>query len=137
MQACPGSEFSERIDHSACAAAATARKRSAALSLATVFVQQSLKLRIVSQRIPNRIYFQTLHCDRAWSAQQSIQNFNRATVVAKNSVNLGYAGRDFRPAKSVFALRKQFGGVPCFRQRGIFFSEIGENFCELNMHVRR
>src|SRR5260370_27902117 len=90
MPACPGSEFAERIDHSACAVAATARKRSAALSLPTVFVQQSLKLRIVSQRVPNRIYFQTLHGDSARSTQQSVQNFNRATFVAKNGVNFGH-----------------------------------------------
>src|SRR5712691_6490702 len=108
MSACPGSEFSERIDHSACAAAATARKRSAALSLATVFVQQSLKLRIVSQRVPNRIYFQTLHGYSARSAQQSVQDFNRATFVAKNGVNFGHPSRNFRAAKGVFALRKQF-----------------------------
>src|SRR5207244_7611581 len=78
----PGSECAERIVQSACAVTATARKRSAALTLATVFVQQRLKLRIVSQRVPNWICFQALHRDSARSAKQPVQDFNRATVVA-------------------------------------------------------
>src|SRR6266699_1815310 len=97
----PGSESAERIAQSACAVAATARKRSAALRFATVFVEQRLKTRIVSQRVPNRIYFQTLHDDTARSAQQSIQDFDRATVIAKNGVNFGYPSRNFRTAKGV------------------------------------
>src|SRR6266699_629147 len=133
----PGSESAERIAQSACAVAATARKRSAALRFATVFVEQRLKTRIVSQRIPNRIYLQTLHGDTARSAQQSIQDFDRAIILAKNGVYLGHASRNFRAAKRVFALRKQFGRALCLGQRGIFFSEMGENFRELNMHVRR
>ena len=88
-----GSESVERIDQSACAVAATARRSSAALRFATVFSQQSLKIRIVSQRVPNRIYFQTLHGDRARSAQQSVENFDRPTVIAKNDVNFGHPSR--------------------------------------------
>src|SRR5437588_5028321 len=122
--------------HSARETVATRVKRIATLSLRTVLVEQSLKARICSQRVPNRIYFQTLHGDSARSAQQSVQDFNRATVVAKNGVNFGHPSRNFRAAKGVFALRKQFAGAPRFSQRGIFISEIGENFRELNMHVR-
>src|SRR6266566_6369635 len=133
----PGSKPVDRIAQSAWAVAAAARRRTAALSFATVFVQQSLKTRIVSQRVPNWIYFQTLHGDSARSAQQSVQDFNRATVVAKNGVNFGHPSCNFRAAKGVFALRKQFGGAPSFSERGIFFSEIGENFRELNMDVCR
>src|SRR5438552_18385136 len=68
--------------------AAATRKTSATLSFRTVLLDQRLKTRIVSQRVPNRIYFQTLHSDTARSTQQSVQDFNRATVVAKNGVNL-------------------------------------------------
>ncbi len=114
MPAPPGSESAERIVQFPCAVVATARKRTATLSFGTVFVQQSLKPWIVPQRVPNRIYFQILHGDTARPAQQSVQDFNRAIVVAKNGVNFGHAGRDFRPAKGVFSLRKQFGGAPRF-----------------------
>src|SRR5438477_7421417 len=89
--------------------AAATRKTSATLSFRTVLLDQRLKTRIVSQRVPNRIYFQTLHSDTTRSTQQSVQDFNRATVVAKNGVNLGDPARNFRAAKSVFAFRKQFG----------------------------
>src|SRR6266567_5931602 len=99
----PGSESAERIAQSACAVAATARKRSAALRFATVFVEQRLKTRIVSQRVPNRIYFQTLHGDSTRSAQQSVQNFNRVIVVAKSGGNFGHPRRNFRATKGVFA----------------------------------
>src|SRR6266487_4153315 len=111
MAAPPGSESAERIVQFPCAVVATARKRTATLSFGTVFVQQSLKPWVVPQRVPNRIYFQTLHSDSARSAQQSVQNFDRATVVAENCVDFGYPARNFRPAKSVFAFRKQFGRV--------------------------
>src|SRR5207248_8542320 len=137
MPAPPASESAERIVQFPCAVVATARKRTATLSFGTVFVQQSLKPRIVSQRVPNRIYFQTLHGDTARSAQQSIQNFDRATVVAENCVDFGHPARNFRAAKSILAFRKQFGGALRFSQRGIFFFEISEYFCEQNMHVRR
>src|SRR6266568_2902019 len=137
MPATPGSESAERIVQFPCAVVATARKRTATLSFGTVFVQQSLKPWIVSQRVPNRIYFQTLHGDRARPAQQSVENFDRATVIAKNDVNFGHPSRNFRTAKGVFALRKQFGSALRFSERSIFFSEIGEYFRELNMHVRR
>ena len=72
------------------AAAAATRKTSAALSFRTVLLDQRLKTRIVSQWVPNRIYFQTLDRDSAWSAQQPVQNFNRLTAVAKNGVNLDH-----------------------------------------------
>src|SRR5439155_15185703 len=133
----PGSKAFDRIAQSAWAVAAATRRRTTTLSFATVFVQQSLKTRIVSQRVPNWTYFQTLHGDSARSAQQSVQDFNRATVVAKNGVNFGHSSRNFRAAKGVFALRKQFGGAPRFSQRGIFFSEKSENLGKLNKHVGR
>src|SRR5437016_13966467 len=104
----PGSDATERTFQSACAAAATAKKRTRVLSFSTVFVEQRLKTRIVSQRVPNRIYLQTLHGHSARSVQQSVQDFNRATVVAKNGVNFGRPSRNFWPAKRVFAFRQQF-----------------------------
>src|SRR5213082_2944453 len=113
--------------------AAATRRTSAALSFRTVLIDQYLKARIVAQGVPNGIYFQILHGDTARSAQQSIQNFDRATVVAENCVDFGYPARNFRAAKSVFAFRKQFGRVLRFSQRGIFFFEISEYFCEQNM----
>src|SRR6266550_1139630 len=114
MPAPPASESAERIVQFPRAVVATARKRTATLSFGTVFVQQSLKPWIVSQRVPNRIYFQTLHGDRARSAQQSVENFDRPTVVAKNGVNFSHPSRNFRAAKGVLAFRKQFGGAPRF-----------------------
>jgi hypothetical protein len=39
-----------------------------ALYFATVFGQQILEARIVSQWVPNRVYLQTLHGHRAWPA---------------------------------------------------------------------
>src|SRR5881392_815107 len=101
--------------------AAATRKTSATLSFRTVLVDQYLKARIVAQGVPNGIYFQILHGDTARAAQQSIQNFDRATVVAENCVDFGHPARNFRAAKSVLAFRKQFGGALRFSQRGIFF----------------
>src|SRR6266480_4388826 len=69
----PGSKSVDRIAQSAWAVAAATRRRTAALSFATVFVQQGLKTRIVSQRELNCSYFQTLHSDSALSTQQSVQ----------------------------------------------------------------
>src|SRR5207253_10840726 len=109
MPAHPASESAERIVQFPCAVVATARKRTATLSFGTVFVQKTLKTRIVSQRVPNRIYFQTLHGDTARSAQQSVQNFDRAIVVTKNSVNFGHPSRNFRTAKGVLAFWLEFG----------------------------
>src|SRR6266498_4259145 len=108
----PGSKSVDRIAQSAWAVAAAARRRTAALSFATVFGQQRLKLRIVSQRIPNWIYFQTLNGDTTRSIQQPVQDFNRPSVVAKKGVNFSHVSRNFRAAKSVLAFRKQFGGAP-------------------------
>src|SRR5438477_53312 len=137
----PGAEedsvCAEITFHSAPETVATSAKRIAALNLRTVLVDQSLKPWIVSQRVPNRIYSQTLYGDSARSVQQSVQDFNRATVVAKNGVNFGHSSRNFRAAKGVFALRKQFGGAPRFSQRGIFFSEKSEDLGKLNKRVGR
>src|SRR4029450_7913116 len=126
----PGSDALERIVQSACAVAATARKKRAHLKRMshmgacarccsqnckscpqlgfTVFVEQRLKARIAARQIPNRIYLQTLHGDSAWPAQQSVKDFNRAIIIAKDCVNFGHASGDFRAAKGVFALRNQF-----------------------------
>src|SRR5439155_332654 len=136
MPSRPGSESLERIVQSACAVAATARRSSAALRFATVFGQQSLKIRIVSQRVPNRIYFQTRHCDSTRPPQQSVQNCNRAIVVAENSVNFGHSNRNFRAAKRVLAFGKQFGCALCLGQREVFFAEVREHFRQLNVDLR-
>src|SRR5262249_34703944 len=81
-------------------------KRNAPLAFVTVFSQQSLEVRVVSQWVPNRVYFETLHRDPARSAQQSLQNFDRVSVVAKDRINLRYSGRNLLPAKGVLTLWK-------------------------------
>src|ERR1700730_1386705 len=106
------------------------------LALRTVFLDQSLKTRIVPQRVPNRIYFQALDRDSARSAQQTIQNFDHASVVAKNGVNFGTPSRNFRAAEGVLAFRLQFGRALRRRQRGVLFVEVGKDFCQLNVHFR-
>src|SRR6266567_5807783 len=78
----------------------------APLAFATVIIQQFLKTRIVSQWVPNRIYFETLYRDPTRSVQQSLQNFDRVSVVAKDCMNLGHRSRNFLSAKGVFALRE-------------------------------
>src|SRR5437762_13043951 len=70
MPSRPGSQSLEWIVHSACAVAATATRSRAALRFTTVFGQQSLKRRVVSQRVTNRIYFQNLHGHPPWQAHQ-------------------------------------------------------------------
>src|SRR6266852_1302865 len=136
----PGAEedsvCAEITFHSARETVATSVKRIAALSFRTVLVDQSLKARIGAERIPNRIYLKTLHGDSARSAQQSIQNFDYASVVAKNGVNFGHPSRNFRAAEGVLAFRLQFGRALRLRQRGVLFVEVGEHFCQLNVRLR-
>lgn len=112
------------------------RCETSGLTLRTVFLDQSLKTRIVPQRVPNRIYFQALDSDVARSAQQTIQNFDHASVVAKNGVNFRHSSRNFRAAEGVLAFRLQFGRALRRRQRGILFVEVGKDFCQLNVRVR-
>src|SRR4029077_10554 len=110
----PSNEFSSReffSIHCACAIVASARKKNAALSFRTVLVDQSLKTRIAAQRVPRRTKFENLHGERAGPAQQSIQELDCTVVFAHDATNFGHAGRDFRAAKSVFTLRKYFGGA--------------------------
>jgi hypothetical protein len=73
------------------------------LAFATVLVQQSLKTRFVSQRVPHWIYFETIDRNPARPAQQSLQNFDRVCIITQDCMNLGDRGRNFLPAKGVFA----------------------------------
>src|SRR5262249_35924048 len=133
----PGSDFFERIVQSACAVAATARRSRAALRFATVFGQQGLKIRIVSQRIPNRTYLQNLDADRAWPVQQSVQDINRAPIVPENSVDFSDASGDLRPAKGVLAFRLEIRCPLRLGHSGFLFTQVCEHFCQLDMELRR
>ena len=95
-------------------------------------VDQGLKTRIVSQRVPYRVYSQTVHSDVAWPIQESVQNFNRPIVVAKNGEDPGHTFRNLGTVKRVFAFGLQFARTLRFRQRGIFLAKKRERFCQLD-----
>src|SRR5262245_54269481 len=108
-------------------------KRNSALRSRLAPVDQSLKTWIVSERLPNRVYSQTLHSDVAWPIQQPAQNFNRLIIIAKDGVDFSHTFCYVRPVKGVLAFGLQFTRTLRLSQGGLLSAKLCERFRQLHM----
>src|ERR1700730_13394269 len=81
------SDSDETCLHCARAVERRSRTRIPALNFRTVLIDQSLKARVFADRIPRRIKFETGNGHFARPTHQSIQQLNRAIVLAEDRVN--------------------------------------------------
>src|SRR4029450_11755311 len=111
------------------------QKRSRVLRFRSVLIDQCLKSRIASQRVPNGIEFPERDGDSSGHSEQVVEKLKRVIDFAGTSIDYSESKRDFWPSQSILGLGQKLDRTFAFGDRRFLLTEASENLTK--QHVPR